>query len=68
MVPVLRKFATSFSLLVKNFCFHLVSCENFQLLITSSEFSESFDGLQIRVNLADPKIKKIVTVFDSKFK
>ena len=46
-----------FSLLGKNFCFSLVICENFQYLISSNEVSESVDGLQIRVNLANPKIK-----------
>ena len=47
MVPILRKFATSFSLLVKNFCFQLVSCEKVQSLITFNEVSESANGLQI---------------------
>ena len=52
VVPVLKKFPTSFSLSVKIFCFSLVFCENFQYLITFNEVSESADGLQIRVNLA----------------
>ena len=66
MVPVLKKFPTSFSFLVKNFCFSLVFCENFQYLITFNEASESVDGLQIRVNLANPKIKNsVVIIFDS---
>ena len=59
MVPFLRKFPTSFSLLVENFCLHLVSCENFQSLITFDEVSESVDGLQIQLDLANPKIKKV---------
>ena len=58
MVPVLKKFPTFFSQLVKTFCFSLVFCTNFQYLITFNEVSESVDGLQIRVNLANPKIKK----------
>ena len=57
MVPVLKKFPTSFSPLAENFCFCLVVCENFQYLITFNEVSESVDGLQIRVNLANPKLK-----------
>ena len=66
MAPVLKKFPTSFSLLVKNFCFSLVFRENFQYLITFKEVSESVDGLQIRVNLANPKIKSsVVIIFDS---
>ena len=66
MIPVLRKFPTSFSLLVKNFCFSLVFCENFQYLITFKEVSESADGLQIRDNLANPKIRNsVVIIFDS---
>ena len=67
MVPVLRKFPTSFSLSVNNFCFHLVSCENLQSPITFNDVSESVDGLQMQVNLPDPKIEKsVVTVFYSK--
>ena len=66
MVPVLRKFPTSFSRLVKDFCFQLASCENIHSLVTLNEVFESVDGLQIRVNLADPKIKNsVVIVFDS---
>ena len=66
MVPVLRKSLTSFSLSVKIFCFSLVFCENFQYLITFNEVSESVDGLQIRVDLANPKIKNsVVIIFDS---
>ena len=66
MVPLLQKFPTSFSLSVKNFCFHLLSCANFQSLVTFNRVSESVDGLQIRVNLADPKIENsVVTVFES---
>ena len=57
MVPLLKKFPTSFSLLAKKFCFSLDFCENFQYLITFNEVSQSVDGLQIRVNLANPKIK-----------
>ena len=57
MVPALKKFPTSFSLLAKNFCFSLVFYESFQYLITFNEVSESVDGLQIQVNLANPKIK-----------
>ena len=57
MVPVLSKFPTSFSLSVKIFCFHLVSCEDFHSLIIFNEVSESVDGLKVRLNLADPKIK-----------
>ena len=57
MVPVLKKFPTSFSLSAKNFCFSLVFCEDFQYLIGFNEVSESVDGLQIRVNLVNPKIK-----------
>ena len=61
-----KKFPTSFSLLVKNFCFSLVFCENFQYLITFNEVSKSADGLQIRLNLANPKIKNsVVKIFDS---
>ena len=64
--PSLEKIPTSFSLLVKIFCFSLVFCENFQCLITFYEVSESVDGLQIRVNLANPKIKNsVVIIFDS---
>ena len=37
MVPVFTIFPTSFSLSVKNFLFHFVSCENFQSLITSND-------------------------------
>ena len=33
----------------------MVFCENFQYLISFNEVSESADGLQIRVNLANPK-------------
>ena len=47
MVPVLKKFPTSFSLSIKNFCCSLVFCESFQQLITFNEVSESVDGLQI---------------------
>ena len=47
MVPVFKKFTTSFSLSIRNFYFHLVSCENFQSLVTFNEISESVDGLQI---------------------
>ena len=66
MVPVLKKISTSFSLLVKNFCFNLVLCENLQYLITFNEISESVDGFQIRANLANPKIKNsVVIIFDS---
>ena len=66
MVPVLKKFHTSFSLSVKKFCFILVFCENFHYLITFNEASESVDGLQIRVNLAYSKIKNyVVIIFDS---
>ena len=66
MVPLLRKFPTSFSLLVKNFCFSLVFCENFHYFITFNEVSESADGLQILVNLANPKIRNsLVIIFDS---
>ena len=66
MVPVLTKFLTSFSLSAKNFCFSLGFCEDFQYLITFKEVSESVDGLDIRVNLADPKIKNsVVIIFDS---
>ena len=51
---------------MKNFCFSLVFCENFKYLITFNEVSESVDGLQIRVNLANPKIKSsVVIIFDS---
>ena len=57
MVPVLKTFPTSFSLSVKNFCLGLVFGENFQYLITFKEVSESVDGLQIRVNLANPQVK-----------
>ena len=65
-VPVLKQFSTSFSLLAKKFLFQLVSCENFQSLITFNEVSGSVDGLQIRVNLANPKINNsVVTVFES---
>ena len=40
--------------------------ENFQYLVTFDEISESVDGLQIRVNLANPKIKNsVVIIFDS---
>ena len=65
--PSLEKLPiSSFSLSVKNFCFNLVFCENFQYLITFNEVSESVDGLQIRVNLAYPKIKNsVVKIFDS---
>ena len=56
MVPVLKNFPTSFSLLVKNF----------QYLITFNEVSESVDGLQIRINLANPIIKNSVAIiFDN---
>ena len=56
----------NFSLSAKNFCFSLVFCENFQYLITFNEVSECVDGLQIRVNLANPKIKNsVVLIFDS---
>ena len=58
IVPVLRKFPASFSLLVKNFCFSLAFCENVQYLITFNEVSESVGELQIRVNVANPKTKK----------
>ena len=59
MVPVSKKFSTSFSLSVKDFCFSLVFfCENFQYLITFNEVSESIEGLQIRDNLANCKNKK----------
>ena len=37
-------------------------CQNFQFLITFNEASESVDGLQIRVNLANPKIKNSVVI------
>ena len=57
-----RKFPISFSLLVKNFCFRLVFCENFQYFITFTEVSESADGLQIWVNLANPKIRNSVVI------
>ena len=44
----------------------MVFCENFQYLITFNEISESVDGLQIRVNLANPKIKNsVVIILDS---
>ena len=56
MVPVMKKIPTSFSLLVKNFCYSLACCKNVQYLIAFKEVSESVDGLQIRVNLANPKI------------
>ena len=66
MVPVLKKIPASFSLLVKYFCFSLVLYENFQYLITFNEVFESVDGLQIRVNLANLKLKKsVVIIFDS---
>ena len=66
MAPVLRKFPTSFPLLVKNFCFSLVFWENFQFLTTFNEVSESVHGLQIRVNLANPIIKNsLVIIFYS---
>ena len=66
MVPVSRKFPTSFSLSVKNFCFSLVYCENVQYATTFNEVSKSADGLQIRVNLANPKIRNsVVIIFDS---
>ena len=57
MVPVLAKISHFFLLLVKKNCFHLVSCENVQSLITFNQVSKSFDRLQIQVNLANPKIK-----------
>ena len=59
LVPILRKFPISFSLLVKNVCFHLASCENFQYPIAFNEISESVDELQIRVNLANREIKRL---------
>ena len=67
MVPVLKNFPLLFLLLFKNFCFSLLFFgENFQYLITFNEVSESVDGLQIRVNLANPKIKNsVVIIFDS---
>ena len=66
MVPVLKKFPTSFSLSVKRFCFSLDFSENFQYLITFNEVPESVHGLQIRVNLANSKIKNsLVIIFDS---
>ena len=68
MVPVLRKFLTSFSLSAKSFCLSLAFCENFQYLITFNEVSESADGLQIRVNLANPKIRNLVVkIFENFF-
>ena len=57
MVKVLKKFPTSFSLLAKKICFSLVFCENFQYLISFNDVSESVEGLQIQVSLANSKIK-----------
>ena len=66
MVLIWRKFPSSFLLLVKNFCLQLVSCKDFQSLKTLNKVSKSNDGLKIRVNLANLKIKNsVLTVFDS---
>ena len=46
----------------KKICFGLVICENFQYFITFNGVSESVDGLKIRVNLANPKIKNSVVI------
>ena len=48
--------------LEKKICFGLVICENFQYFITFNGVSESVDGLKIRVNLANPKIKNSVVI------
>ena len=40
--------------------------DNFQYLITFNDVSESVDGLQIRVNLVNQKIKNsVVIILDS---
>ena len=58
MVPVLKKIPISFSLLVKTSVLACFFCGNFHCLVTFNEVSESVDGLQIPINLANPKIKK----------
>ena len=67
MVPVLKKFPHLFLTISKMFLLSLVSCEDFHWPIALHEIPASVDGLQIRVNLANPKLKSlfIVTAFDS---
>ena len=66
MAPVLKKISHFFFTISKKILFQLGFCENFQYLITFNEVLESVDGLQIRVNLANPKIKNsVVIIFDS---
>ena len=56
--PSLEKsFPLLFHCLQKIFVLAWFFCENFQYLISFNEVSESVDGLQIRVNPANPKIK-----------
>ena len=44
----------------------MIYCENFQYFLTFSKVSGSADGLQIRVNLANPKTRSpVVIIFDS---
>ena len=65
MVPVLRKFPTSSSLLAKKL-FQSGFFESFQSFITFNDVSGSVDGLQIRVNLTNPKMRNLVVIiFDS---
>ena len=64
--PSLEKISHLPFIISKKFCFGLVFCENFQYLITFNDVSESANGLQIRVNLANPKIRNsVVIIFDS---
>ena len=62
MVPVLKKSHFFFTIGKKFFVLACFFCENLQYLVTFNEVYESVDGLQIRVNLANPKIKNSVVI------
>ena len=65
-VSVLIKLPTSFSLLVTNFCFHLVSYENFQSLITLRwSGNESLYGHRTWKYIAKTEVEIFLTVMVS---